>query len=699
MKELLIIGGVAAGATAAARARRLDGDINITILEQGADVSFANCGLPYYIGGDIEHRSSLILASPETFWDQYRVHVRTNTEALSIDRDGKTVNARNSETGEERTYPYDALILAQGGKPIVPPLPGVEKDHVFQLWTLDDMDRIDRYIRDAAPETAAVVGGGFIGLEMAEALAKRDLSVSLVEMAPQVMPNLEPEISGFLTKELQDYGVSLHLGTSLTRIQDTHIDLSDGSTSDADLVLLSIGVRPTLKLATDAGLELGPAGGLKVNSQLQTTDSSIFAAGDMVEIEHTVLGRTVRMPLAGPANRQGRLAAENALAVLGMAAAGNTAAGAPATDGAPPAGSPPAALRSYRGAGGSSIVKVFDAAAGATGLSLSQAREAGIHADAVVTHKVSHTAYYPGAEKVSLMLVYDRDSGRVLGAQAAGRVGVDKRIDVIATAITGKLTIEDLAEIDLAYAPPFNSPNGPVNMTAFTAENHRSGFSPSVLARDLETFVQEHEPIAVDLRDPIAFNRGNIAGSTNLSQNMLRENLDRIPGDHSILLISDDGQKGHVAARMLIEAGFERVYNVSGGYISIERHARTGGYTLLQVGLLPVEKKLIEDLHGESTGSVAADDAVEAETTESNEPIVIDVRTPMEFSMGAYPGAVNITLDELSSRADELGAKDRHVILYCASGARSAYGVRVLSQIGFTQVENGGGIHDMMARA
>ncbi|MFP4511152.1 MAG: FAD-dependent oxidoreductase, partial [Spirochaetaceae bacterium] len=677
MKNLLIIGGVAAGATAAARARRLDGDVNITILEQGADVSFANCGLPYYIGGDIEHRSSLILASPETFWDQYRVHVHTNTEALRIDREKRTVHARNSETGDEQSYPYDALILAQGGKPIVPPLPGVEKDHVFQLWTLDDMDRIDRYIESASPKHAAVIGGGFIGLEMAEALAKRGMDVRLVEMAPQIMPNLEPEIAGFLTKELQDYGVSLHLGTSLSKIGDTALTLSDGSIVDADMVLLSVGVRPTLRLATDAGLELGPAGGLKVTSELQTSDPHIFASGDMVEIEHTVLGRTVRLPLAGPANRQGRLAAENALAVLAGAApsqAGSTQA-----------------MRSYRGAGGSSIVKVFDAAAGSTGLSLTQASEAGFDAEAVVTHKVSHTAYYPGAEKVSLMLVYERESGRVLGAQAAGRVGVDKRIDVIATAILGRLTVSDLAELDLAYAPPFNSPNGPVNMTAFTAENQRAGFSPSVLARDLETFVQEHEPIAIDLRDPIAFRKAHLAGSSNLSQNMLRDNLDRVPAGHTILLISDDGQKGHVAARMLIEAGFESVFNASGGYLSIERHARAAGYSLLNVGLLPIEAKSVQD-HAHATAQEAgggASGSADQTPVADEGPLVIDVRTPMEFSMGAYPGAINITLDALASRAEEIGAKDRHVILYCASGARSAYGVRILSQMGYTQVENG----------
>ncbi|MFO8041681.1 MAG: FAD-dependent oxidoreductase, partial [Alkalispirochaeta sp.] len=263
MKRILIIGGVAAGATAAARARRLDNDAHITILETGADVSFANCGLPYYLGGDIEYRSSLILASPETFRDQYQIDVHTNTEALSLDREAQQVHTRNSRTGEEQIFSYDSLILAQGGKPLVPPIPGVEKDHVYQLWTLDDMDRIDSALSDREPKSAVVVGGGFIGLEMVEALAKRGLNVSLVEMAPHVMPNMEPEFAGFLTKELQDYGVGLHLGASLSSVEDDHVHLSDGTSVDADFVLLSVGVRPTLTLAKEAGLEMGTAGGLK----------------------------------------------------------------------------------------------------------------------------------------------------------------------------------------------------------------------------------------------------------------------------------------------------------------------------------------------------------------------------------------------------------------------------------------------------
>ncbi len=670
MKQILIIGGVAAGATAAARARRLDNDAHITILESGADVSFANCGLPYYLGGDIEYRSSLILASPETFRDQYQIDVYTNTEALSLDREAQQVHTRNSRTGEEQIFSYDSLILAQGGKPLVPPIPGVEKDHVYQLWTLDDMDRIDTALGEHEPKSAVVVGGGFIGLEMVEALAKRGLNVSLVEMAPHVMPNMEPEFAGFLTKELQDYGVGLHLGVSLSAVEDEQVYLSDGTAVDADFVLLSVGVRPTLTLAKEAGLEMGTAGGLKVDPSMRTSDPYIYAAGDMVEIEHTILGKTVRIPLAGPANRQGRLAGENAVG-------GN---------------------RVYNGALGTSIVKLFGAVAGSTGLNLKTAADAGINADAVVVHKASHTAYYPGSEKVSLMVIYDRDSGRVIGAQAAGRGGIDKRLDVMATAIAGELTLSDLEELDLAYAPPFNSPNGPVNMAAFTAINHRSGFSPAILAKDVETFALEQGPIVIDLRDPISYGKANLLGSNNLSQNILRDNLDQIPRDQTILMISEDGQKGHVALRMLKGAGFESVYNLSGGYISLERYARAIGFSQIQVGLFPVQKKSVEDLErGEANGDAPTDDATNQAAAAGDGPLVIDVRTPMEFAMGAHPQAVNVSLDEIVPRVQELAATDREIILYCASGARSAYGQRLLEQHGFTNVHNGGSLHDIMA--
>jgi rhodanese-related sulfurtransferase len=340
-------------------------------------------------------------------------------------------------------------------------------------------------------------------------------------------------------------------------------------------------------------------------------------------------------------------------------------------------------------------VKIFGAVAGSTGMGLKAAKEASIDADAVVVHKNSHTAYFPGSEKVSLMLIFDKETRRVLGAQAAGRVGIDKRLDVMATAIAGGLTIDDLAELDLAYAPPFNSPNGPVNMAAFTAANHSSGFSPSVLAKDFETFVLETQPIVIDLRDPISYSKANLRGSNNLSQNVLRENLDRIPEGHPILLISDDGQKGHVVLRMLKGAGFDQVFNLSGGYISLERHARAIGYEQLQVGLYPIEKKSVEDLDkGEAKTAVDTDSG---EISEDG-PIILDVRTPMEFAMGAYPGAVNVGLDGLQQWAESMEDKDRKIIVYCASGARSSYGMRILGQLGFTNVENGGGLHDMMSR-
>lgn len=666
MRKIVIIGGVAAGATAAARARRLDGSAEITLLEAGSDVSFANCGLPYYIGGEVANRSSLILASEQTFHDQYRVAVHTNTEALAIDRDAHTVTARNTETGETTTFPYDSLILAQGGKPITPPVPGVEHDHVFQLWTLDDMDRIYAFLEEHAPREAVVVGGGFIGVEMVEALVQRGINVHLVEMAPHVMPAVEGEIAGFLTKEMQDYGVTLHMKRSVTEIQRDEVILDDGTRIPAEFVLVSVGVKPSLAVAAEAGLTMGETGALQVNSQLQTSDPAIYAAGDMVEITHTVLNTPVRIPLAGPANRQGRIVAENALG----------------------------GSREYKGALGTSIVKFFGAVVASTGLSLARAKQLGLPASAVVTHKLSHTAYYPGAERVTLLLVFDPETGAILGAQAAGRDGVDKRIDVVATAIAGGLTIEDLQEIDLAYAPPFNSPNGPVHMTAFTAQNQRSGFSPAVLAADLEEFVLAREPIAVDLRDPITYRTSYLHGSTNLSHNQLREAMHQIPEDQAVLVISDDGQKGHVAARMLLDRGVKHVFNLSGGAISMERHARAVGYERLQVKLLPNEAKHPHEIEQDETAEAATD---APGSIAGDGPLIIDVRTWEEFDMGAVPGAIHISLDELMEKIAELGDYNREITLYCASGARSAYGQRLLQQAGFVNVRNGGGLHDMLA--
>ncbi len=668
MRELLIIGGVAAGATAAARARRIDNDVNITMLEAGADVSFANCGLPYYLGGEIEYRSSLILASPETFWDQYQVKVHTNTEALEIDRSKKQVKARNNETGEEIYFPYDSLILAPGGKPVIPPIEGVTKKHVFQLWTLADMDAIDLFLYENEPKSAVVVGGGFIGLEMVEALVKRGINVTLVEMAPQVLPNLEGEFAGFITKELLDYGVKLKLGTSLHEIKESHAVLSDGTVVEADFVLLSVGVRPTLQLAKDADLTLGDSGGLLVDEQLQTSDPTIYAAGDMVEILDSDTGKSIRVPLAGPANRQGRIAGENAVG----------------------------GKRIYKVPSNSSIVRVFKAVAGSTGINLRGAKSSGLDVDSIVIHKASHTSYFKGAEKVSVMLIWEKESKKLVGAQVAGYVGVDKRIDVLATAIAGGLTLEDLGELGLSYAPPFNSPNDPVNMAAFTAINHYTKFSPTILAQDLEEFINLKQPVIIDLRDPISYSKANLYSSNNISQGALRENLDRIPEGAPILLISDDGQKSHVVLRMLKGEGFDEVYNLSGGYTSIERYERAIGYNRLGVGLYPIEKKKAHELEVPKSVELTGDEP--ACSPDEEGPVIVDVRTPMEFAMGACPGAINIGLDGLKKWGQDLGDQEREVIVYCATGARSSYGVRLLEQIGYKNVVNGGGLHDMMER-
>ncbi len=313
MEKIVIVGGVAAGATAAAKARRLSPDAQITLLEAGPDISFANCGLPYYIAGDIDSRSKLILQSPESFKEQYKVDVYTHTRVTRIHKKSHSVETINSQDGSVNSFSYTKLILAQGGLPLQPDLPGADAPHVFSLWTLNDMDKIDHHLNNNAPKSAVVVGGGFIGLEMVEALAKRGLKVHVVEKMPHVMAQMEAETAGFLTRELMAYNVGVHTETAVTRINSNSVELDNGKALEADMIILSIGVRPTLQLAIDAGLEIGEAGGLLVNEKLQTSHQDIFAAGDMVEIEHHVNGQKVRIPLAGPANRQGRIAAENAL--------------------------------------------------------------------------------------------------------------------------------------------------------------------------------------------------------------------------------------------------------------------------------------------------------------------------------------------------------------------------------------------------
>ncbi len=669
MEKIVIIGGVAAGATAAAKARRISPTAQITMIEAGPDISFANCGLPYYIGGDIESRSKLILQSPESFKEQYDVDVYVNTAVTSIDRIAHTIKTVDAQDGKEKSFGYTKLILAQGGRPIKPSLPGADADHVFTLWTLNDMDKIAGYINDKKPKTAVVVGGGFIGLEMVEALVKRELKVSVVEMMPHVMAIMEPETAGFIENEMLSYGVGIHTNAGVTEIHSKSVKLDNGKELDADMVLLSIGVRPTLQLAKDAGLEIGEAGGLLVNQLLQTSDADIFAAGDMVEIEHRVNGKKVRIPLAGPANRQGRIAAENALG-------GNHA---------------------YKGALGTSVVRVFEAVAGITGLSLKQARALGFDADAVVVHKEHHTSYFPGAETVTAMLVYDKGTGLVLGGQTVGYKGADKRLDIIATATAAKLTVSDLSDIDFAYSPPIGTANDAMNMAAFTAENRMSGFSPSVTVTELDGFVSGKTPVFVDVRDIFAFQKSHIAGAIHIPLELLSEQLGSIPSGKAVIVYDETGKKGHQALRTLVGAGFSNVTNISGGHTSLQRHARAIEFKNIQIDLLPIEVKKIGN--AVDIKDVNEVNEVKAGDANQNSVLVVDVRTVQEFKSGAYPDAINIPLDDLMTRNVEFGDNtDREIIVYCASGGRSAYAQRMLMQMGYTNVTNGGGLSSMMAR-
>ena len=664
MEKILIIGGVAAGATAAAKVRRISSTAKITMLEAGPDISFANCGLPYFIGGDIKSRSKLILQSPESFKDQYNVDVYTHTLVSAIDKNAHIVRTVDTRSGEQKSFEYTKLILAQGGRPVTPTLPGANLQHVFTLWTLEDMDKIARHLTEKQPKTAVVVGGGFIGLEMVEALVKRGLKVHVVETMPHVMSIMDAETAGFIENEMLSYGVEIHTKVAVSEITSNKVKLDNGSMLDADMVLLSIGVRPTLQLAIETGLKLGEAGGLLVNSNLQTSDPDIYAAGDMIEIEHRVNNKKVRIPLAGPANRQGRIAAEN---VMG----GNHA---------------------YKGAIGTSVVRVFEAVAGTTGLSLKQAKAAGIDADSVVVHKEHHTSYYPGAENVSVTLVYDKNTGVVLGGQTAGYKGADKRLDVIATAAASKLTVNDLADIDFAYSPPIGTANDALNMAAYTAENKMSGFSPSVTVSELDSLIEGKQAFVIDVRDHFAFEKNHIQGANHIPLELLQAQLAEIPTDKFILVYDETGKKGHQALRILKGAGFAQVVNISGGYISLQRQARTFGFKNIKIEVLPVQLK---SLKGEIEVETEKNEV--KETNQSN-PIIIDVRTPGEFKTGAVTGAVNIPLDELEKRYSELGINhSRDITVYCASGARSAYAQNVLKQFGYSNVKNGGGIAAMIA--
>ena len=538
-KRIVIVGGVAGGASAAARARRLSEDAEIVLFERGPDISFANCGLPYHIGGTIDERKKLLVQTPRAMHKRFRIDVRTRCEVTSIDRDARQVTVRNLQTGQESCQSYDTLILSPGAAPVRPPIPGADGNRVFTLRNLQDMDAIKQAVDRSGVSRAVVVGGGYIGLEMVEALRQSGLDVTLVELADQVFVAADPEMVAPIQQQLELHGVELRLETSVTEIREegdrlTAI-LSTGESIETGLVILAVGVRPEVGLARDAGIEIGSAGGIAVDRHMRTSDPHIYAVGDAVEVTHLVGGHKALIPLAGPANRQGRIAADNAL--------GRDSA--------------------YGHTQGTAICKVFDLAIGMTGMSEKALKAAGTSYEKVYVHPSSHAGYYPGAMPISLKLLFDPDDGKILGASAVGADGVDKRIDVLAVALRAGLTVHDLAEQELSYAPPYGSAKDPINYAGFAASNVIRG--DARLCHVDDVLHSNGNRVLLDVRTATEIEAGIIPGATHIPLDKLRERIGELPRDKQILVYCQVGLRGYLACRILTQLGFD-CRNLSGGY-------------------------------------------------------------------------------------------------------------------------------------
>ncbi len=537
INKLLIVGGVAGGASAAARARRLNEDCEIILFERGPDISFANCGLPYHIGGAIKDRDKLLVTTPEAMITKFNMQVRTRNEVVSIDRQHKQIAVRDLDSGETYTESYDKLILSPGAAPVRPPIRGIDSPKVLSLRNLEDMDRIMDGLKGKA--SVAVIGGGYIGLEMAEAARECGLATTLIELAPQVMGPADPEMAALIHMELKQFGVILKLERSVTAFNETgnglQLMLSDGSQVDVDLAVLAIGVKPEATLAVDAGLELGKTGGIKVDEHMLTSDPDIYAVGDAVEVTDFTTAQPALIPLAGPANRQGRIAADN---IFGRRS-------------------------TYSNTQGTAICKVFNMAIGMTGMSEKAAKRLGIDYEKVYVHPASHASYYPGSHPISLKLIFDPENGRVLGAQAVGVDGVDKRIDVIAVAIRAGLTVFDLEEMELTYAPPYGSAKDPVNYAGFVAANVMRGDAKLCHVEDTLD-IQDGQRL-IDVRNPSELAGGSIPGAINIPLPQLRAKLGDLDRDCDYLVFCQVGLRGYLACRILTQNGFA-CRNLTGGY-------------------------------------------------------------------------------------------------------------------------------------
>lgn len=551
-KKTVIVGGVAGGASTAARLRRLDENAEIIIMERGPYISFANCGLPYHIGGSISERDELILQVPEDMKIRFNVEVRIFNEVTRINRDRKTVSVLNHETGISYEESYDNLVLSPGSTPLVPPIPGIVADNHFTLWTIPDMDKIIGYIKEKKPKTAAVVGGGFIGLEMVENLSDLGLEVSLVEMMDQVMQPLDYDMAQFVHRNLSRHHVRMFLGNGVKEFKSTgvgtQLTLQSGLLIGVDLVILAIGIRPNSKLAADAGLLLNKRGGIIVDKHLKTSDPSIYAVGDVIEVEHLVSGEPTMIPLAGPANKQGRICADNIAGIDSI----------------------------YESSQGTSVAKVFDLTVASTGLNEKQLSSLGMNINkdykATVVHPLSHASYYPGAYPLTLKVLFDLD-GRILGAQAVGHAGIEKRIDVIATAMKFNATVYDLTKLELSYAPPYSSAKDPVNMAGFSAENILKGLCDNIQCSELEN-TDISETIILDVRTPVETKSGMVTGAVNIPVDELRERLHELDPKKQLIVYCAVGFRAYLACRILLQNGFKRVRNLAGGYTTYSTWVR-----------------------------------------------------------------------------------------------------------------------------
>jgi len=539
--KLLIVGGVAGGATAAARARRLDERAEIVLFERGEHISFANCGLPYYIGGVIEKRDDLLVTTAKALGDRYHVDIRVFTEVMSIDPNNKRVEARNLLTKKTYHESYDKLILAPGAEPLRPPLDGIELDTVLHLRNIPDSERIKSYVDRMKPEKAVVVGGGYIGLEMADNLVKRGVKTVILEMLDQVMAPLDYEMAALAHAHIKENGVVLELENGAKGFKKqgkgTVVSTKKGKDIECDLVILSIGVRPENKLASEAGLEIGERGGIKVDAAMRTSNPDIFAVGDAVEVRDFVTGHPTMTALAGPANKQGRIAADNAMGRKSL----------------------------FKGTLGTSIVKIFDMTAASTGASEKLLKKYNMPYQVSYTHSGSHASYYPGAQIMAVKLIFSPGNGKILGAQIVGGDGVDKRIDVMATAIRGGMTVYDLEELELAYAPPFSSAKDPVNIAGFVAANILKGDVENVYWNELNR-ADNRESIFIDLRNKDELEEsGTIPGALHVPLNDLRDKLESLDKERAYIPFCAVGQRAYIGHRILSQKGFKS-RNLSGGY-------------------------------------------------------------------------------------------------------------------------------------